>query len=113
MKNKYLVYLIYDFFDRLAKATYFSNLCSGYWQIQIEEGYKAKMMCVTCYGPYKFLVMSFVLTNAPAMFCHLMNQVFYDYNDDFVVVYSHDVLVFSDSLMNHIHHLKFILSRLR
>lgn len=57
--------------------------------------------------------MPFGLTNAPATFCHLMNDVFHDYLDDFVVVYLDDVVVYNRSLEDHICHLKRVFCRLR
>ena len=93
VKNKYLVPLIQDLFDRLCKATYFTklDLRSGYWQVRIAEGDEPKTICVTRYGSYEFLVMPFGLTNAPATFCNLINDVFYEFVDRFVVVYLDDI----------------------
>lgn len=52
--------------------------------------------------------MSFGLTNAPASFCTLMNQVFHDYLDRFVVVYLDDIVVYSSTLEEHVEHLKLV-----
>ena len=57
--------------------------------------------------------MPFGLTNAPATFCTLMNQVFHDFLDKFVVVYLDDIVVYSASLEEHIRHLKLVFQRLR
>ena len=79
IKNKYLIPLAAELFDKLSKATYFIklDLRSGYWQVRIAEGDEGKTTCVTRYGAYEFLVMSFGLTNAPATFCNLMNDVLF------------------------------------
>ena len=97
IKNKYLIPFATKLFDRLAKARYFTklDLRSGYWQVRITEGDEAKTTCVTRYGSYEFLVMSFGLTNAPTTFCNLMNDVLFDYLDAFVVVYLDDIVVYS------------------
>lgn len=58
------------------------DLCWGYRQVQIEEEDEHKR-----HGFYEFLVMPFGMTNALITFCDLMNQVSYDYIDDFVIVY--------------------------
>ena len=95
-------------FDRLAKARYFTklDLRSGYWQVQIAEGDEAKTTSVTSYGSYEFLVMLFGLTNAPATFCNLMNDVLFDYLDAFVVVYLDDIVVYNQTISEHEMHLK-------
>jgi hypothetical protein len=57
--------------------------------------------------------MPFGLTNAPVMFCNLINDVLYDYLDRFVVVYLDDIVIYSDSLEEHLLHLKLVFQRLR
>ena len=57
--------------------------------------------------------MSFGLTNAPTYFMYLMNKVFMDYLDKFVVVFVDDILVFSRSEEEHEEHLRLVLQRLR
>lgn len=115
IKNKYPIPLVADLFDRLCKATYFTklDLRSGYWQVKVAEGDKSKTTCVTRYGSYEFLVMSFGLTNAPATFCNLMNDVFSDYVDCFVIVYLDDIVIYSESLEDHLSHLRMVFSRLK
>jgi hypothetical protein len=57
--------------------------------------------------------MSFRLTNAPAFFMNLMNNVFMDYLDKFVVVFIDDILIYSQSEEEHVDHLRKVLQRLR
>jgi hypothetical protein len=57
--------------------------------------------------------MSFGLTNAPAYFMYLMNSVFMDYLDTFVVVFIDDILVYSQNEQEHEEHLRKVLQRLR
>jgi hypothetical protein len=115
VKNKYHVPLIQDLFDRLCKAAYFSklDLRSSYRQVRIAEGDEPKTTCVTRYGSFEILVMPFGLTNAPATLCNLMNDVFHDYIDKFVVVYLDDIIVYSESFDDHSCPLRLVLSRLR
>ena len=103
MKNKYPVPLIQDLFDRLSRAG--STLHSGYWQVRIAEMDEPKTTSVTRYSSFEFLVMPFGLTNALVTFCNLMNDVFYDYIDRFVV-YLDDIVVYSESLVDHLYHLR-------
>ena len=63
------------------------------------------MTCVTRYGAFEWLVMPFGLTNAPAMFCTLMNKLFHLYLDQFVVIYLDDIIVYNNSMEDHVEHL--------
>ena len=49
--------------------------------------------------------MPFGLTNMPVAFMDLMNRVFKDYLDQFVIVFIDDILVYSHSMMEHAEHL--------
>ena len=57
--------------------------------------------------------MPFGLTNAPAAFMDLMNRVFHEYLDEFVIVFVDDILIYSDSEELHEKHLKLALEVLR
>jgi hypothetical protein len=57
--------------------------------------------------------MSFVLTNAPAYFMYLMNKVFMDYLDKFIVVFIDDILVYSKNEEEHEDHLRPVLQKLQ
>jgi hypothetical protein len=57
--------------------------------------------------------MSFGLTNAPACFMYLMNKVFIEFLDKFMVVFIDDILVFSKTKKEHEEHLRLVLQKLR
>ncbi|KAL2898903.1 Transposon Ty3-I Gag-Pol polyprotein [Bienertia sinuspersici] len=115
VKNMYPIPRTDDLFDRLSRATYITklDLRSGYWQVRIKDGDEPKTTCVTRYGSYEFLVMPFGLTNAPATFCNLMNDVLYEYLDRFCVVYLDDIVVYSQTLNDHVKHLRMVFDKLR
>jgi len=115
IKNKYPLPRIDDLFDQLKGAKYFSkiDLRSGYYQLKIKESDISKIAFVTRYGQFEFTVMSFGLTNAPAYFMNLMNKVFMDELDKFVVVFIDDILIYSKSAEEHEQHLRVVLEKLR
>ncbi|MBW0483390.1 hypothetical protein O181_023105 [Austropuccinia psidii MF-1] len=65
------------------------------------------------YGTYEYLVMPFGLSNAPASFQDLVNDIFADFLHIFVVVYLNDIMVFSSSEKEHVRHVASVLQRLR
>jgi hypothetical protein len=96
MKNKYPLPRIEDLFEQMRGAKVFSkiDLRSGYRQLKIRMEDIPKTTFTSRYGLYEFTMMSFGLTNAPVYFMYLMNKVFMEYLDKFVVVFIDDILVF-------------------
>jgi hypothetical protein len=115
IKNKYPLPKIDDLCDQLKGAKYFSkvDLRSGYHQLKIRESDIPKTAFITHYRQYEFTVMSFEITNAPAYFMNLMNKVFMEELDKFVVVFIDDILVYSKSVEEHEQHLRVVLGKLR
>jgi hypothetical protein len=105
IKNKYPLPRIDDLFDQLKGACVFSKiyLQSGYHQLKIRASDIPKTAFIIRYGLYEYMVMSFGLTNAPAYFMYLMNKVFMEYLDKFVVVFIDDILIFSKNEEEHLH----------
>ncbi|WVZ71894.1 hypothetical protein U9M48_020425 [Paspalum notatum var. saurae] len=96
IKNKYPLPHIDILFDQLAGAKIYPKTAFS-----------------TRYGLYEYLVMSFGLTNAPTFFMYMMNSVFMNELDKFVVVFIDDILVYSKSEEEHEEHLRTVLTRLR
>ena len=114
-KNGYPLPRIDDIFDQLRKAKWFSkiDLRSGYHQIRVAKDSIAMTAFRTRYGHYEFLILPFGLTNAPAHFMALMNTIFRDYLDKFVLAYLDDILIYSETFEEHLNHVKLVLLRLR
>ncbi|KAL0540168.1 hypothetical protein IC582_024398 [Cucumis melo] len=115
VKNRYPLPRIDDLFDQLQGATVFSkiDLRSGYHQLRIKDGDVPKTTYRSRYGHYEFIVMSFGLTNAPAVFMDLMNRVFREFLDTFVIVFIDDILIYSKTEAEHEEHLRIVLQTLR
>ena len=64
---------------------------SGYFQMKVREMDIPKTTFTTRYGLYEYMIMPFGLTNAPAYFMNMMNKVFMDFLDKFVVVFIDDI----------------------
>jgi hypothetical protein len=97
MKNKYPLPRIDDPFDQLRDARIFSkiDLRSVYHQVRIKEEYIIKTAFITRYGHYKFIMVSFWLSNASVAFMCLMNGFFRNYLDKFVIVFLDDIPIYS------------------
>ncbi|GKV13614.1 hypothetical protein SLEP1_g24605 [Rubroshorea leprosula] len=92
------------------------RLCIDYRELnklKIKPDDVPKTAFRTRYGHYEFLVMPFGLTNALARFMNLMNRVFSQYLDKFVVVFIDSILVYSSSRALHEKHLRTVLETLR
>jgi hypothetical protein len=103
-KNKYLLPLLNNLIHRLKDTRYFTKLDVrwGYNNVHIHEGDECKVMFHTNRGLFKPLVIYFGLTNSPATFQTMMNEIFQDLITEGVVsVYLDDILIFTNSLEEH------------
>ena len=115
VKDRFPLPRINQLMDRLGRAKIFSklDLASGYHQISIAEDSIHKTAFRTNLGHWEFNVMPFGLTIASASFQRLMNRVFKEEINVFMLVYLDDILVFSNSLEEHYEHLRVALRRLK
>nr|GFA34750.1 putative reverse transcriptase domain-containing protein [Tanacetum cinerariifolium] len=115
VKNRYPLPRIDDLFDQLQGSSIYLkiDLRSGYHQLRVREEDIPKTAFRTRYGHYEFQVMSFGLTNAPAIFMDLMNRVCKPYLDKFLIVFINDILIYSKNEQEHGEHLKLILELLK
>jgi hypothetical protein len=115
IKNKYPLPRVDELIDRLQGAQWFSkiDLRSGYHQVRIAEEDVEKTAFRTRYGHYEFLVLPFGLTNAPATFMRLINDVMNPYLDQCVIAFIDDILIYSKTKEEHERHVKQVLELLR
>jgi hypothetical protein len=115
IKNQYPLSLILRLLDQVNHAKMYTkiDLCGAHNLVRIQNGDEWSTTFNTCYGHFEYVVMPFGLTNAPIVFQHLMNDVFREYLDDFVVHYINDILIFSKNTTDHEHHVCLVLEKLR
>ena len=115
IKNTYPLLLLEVLFDRLGGSTIFRNinLHSRYWQVPLRKEDVPKTAFKTRWGLYEFLVVLFGVSNAPAQFMNLMNDVLADYLDDSVVLFLDIVMIYSKTLEDQALHLRKDLQKLR
>ncbi len=114
VKNTYPLPLMSSAFERLQGASIFSklDLRNAYHLVRIRKGDEWKTAFNTPRGHFEYLVMPFGLSNSPAVFQALVNDVLRDMVDQFIYVYLDDILIFSSSLQEHVQHVRRVLQRL-
>ena len=114
VKNRVHLPNLDELFDLLNKATVFSklDLQSGFYQLPVSPQDVPKTAIVTKFGNYEWKVMAMGLSNAPAAFQTLMHSVLQPYLGKFVTVFIDDILIFSTTAEEHLHHLRLILEQL-
>ena len=114
-KDSYPLPRIVDTIDVLNGAKYFSTIdfCSGYWQIPLSETSIPKTAFTTKFGLFEWLRMPFGLSNAPSTFQRTMDVLLSRLTWKCCLVYIDDILVFSNSMDQHVKDLKLVFERLR
>ncbi len=114
VKNTYPLPLMSSAFERLQGVSIFTklDLRNAYHLVRIREGDEWKTAFNTPRGHFEYLVMPFGLSNSPAVFQALVNDVLRDMVDQFIYVYLDDILIFSSSLQEHVQHVRQVLQRL-
>jgi hypothetical protein len=115
-KNKYSLSLIDETLAHFDKTKYFIklNIKQTFHRIKIADAeFEDLTIFRIRFNAYKYRVLSFELCNESAIYQHYMNDVFFDYLNEFVSIYINDILIYSNSKKKHIKHVKKILQRLR
>ena len=114
IKNRYPLSLISGLLDQLGQVKVYTkiDLQEAYNLVRIKKGNKWKIVFQTRYGYFEYNVMFSGLINTPAVFQHLMNDIFCEFLDDFIVCYLDDILVFSKDEKDHDNHIRLVLEKL-
>jgi len=115
VRDVYPIPRIDDTLDQLQHAKYFSSmdLRSGFWQIELDPTSRDKTAFISHAGLFRFRVMPFGLTNAPATFQRLMDLVLGGLKWSCALVYLDDIIVYSSSFEDHLHHLELVLQQIQ
>src|ERR1035437_6677372 len=114
-KDRYPLPLIDETLARISQARIFTKLDirQAFHRIRMDPDSEELTTFRTRYGAYKCKVMPFGLTNGPATYQRYMNDVLFDYLDDFCTVYLDDILIYSEDPSEHQEHVRKVLQRLR
>ena len=115
VKDRTPLPLISELRERLRGKKWFTamDLKTGFNLIRIKEGHEWMTAFRTSEGLFEYLVLPMGLTNAPATFQRMINNVLREYIDIFCVVYLDDILIFSDTLEEHKEHVRKVLQKLQ
>jgi len=115
IKNKYPLPLMSELRSRLGKATMFTklDLKNGYYLIRMAEGEEWKTAFKSRYSLYEYTVMPFGLCNAPSTFQSMINDVFRDMLDVGVIAYMDDILIYTETVEEHVALVRRVMERLR
>jgi predicted oxidoreductase len=114
-KDRYPLPLIDETLARLAKAKIYTKLDirQAFHRIRMDPASEELTTFRTRYGVYKCKVLPFGLTNGPATYQRYINDVLFEYLDDFCTAYLDDILIYSEDPLEHETHVKKVLDRLR
>ena len=115
-KDAYPLPRIADCLDALGQMRYFSSfdLRAGYWQMELQDDEtKDRTSFITRQGSFRFNVLAFGLTGAPASFMRLMDTVMRGLNFHILLCYLDDIVVFSKDEAEHLERLGKLFERLR
>ena len=116
IKNRYPLPLIGESLDRVGCAKRFTqlDLTSAYHRMRIQEGDEWKTAFRTRYGHFKYQVMPFGFSNAPASFQGYIKKILAEKLDIFVIVYLDDILIYTeDPGQPHVDAVHWVLEQLR
>ncbi len=114
-RNRYSLSLIDEIIDKIVSCKHLTrlNIISAFNKLRMHFNSKNYIIFITALEAYKYKVLSFELINRSIFFQQYMNDVLWDFLNDFCQVYLDDILIYSKTRKKHKDHVKLVLSRLR
>ncbi len=114
-RNKYSLSLIDEIIDKIVSCKHLTrlNIISTFNKLWMHLNSKNYITFITALEAYKYKMLSFKLTNESIFFQQYMNDVLWNFLNDFCQVYLDDILIYSKTRKKHRDHVKLVLSRLR
>jgi hypothetical protein len=115
IKNKYILFLIGEFIDRMSDAAIYIKLDirDTYHKIRIYFSDKWKIAFRTRYGHYKYIIIFFDLINISATFQVYINEALKDYLNIFCIAYIDDICIYNKFIEKYEKYVRLVLERLR
>jgi len=114
-RNRYSLSLIDEIIDKIVNCKHLTrlNIISMFNKLQMHLNNKNYITFITALKAYKYKMLSFKLTNKSIFFQQYMNDVLWNFLNDFCQVYLDDILIYSKMRKKHRDHVKLVLSQLR
>jgi hypothetical protein len=112
VKDRYPIPFFREMLTRLNKAKWYSkfDIVHAFHRLRMKPGSEWLTAFSTRPGTYQYKVMPFRLCNAPASFQRTINSALFEYLDEFVTAYLDDILIYSETLEEHVEYIKKVLS---
>ncbi len=106
--------LILRLLNQFSCAKVYINIAlrGSYNLVRIWEGNEWKKTFRYCYGHFEYVMVPFGFINTPSIFQHLINDVFHEYLDDFVICSIDNIFIFSKNVEDHERHVRLVLEKL-
>ena len=115
IKDSYALPRVEEILDCLSASQYFSvlDMKSGYYQAELEESHKERTaFTVGPLGFYEYNRLPFCLTNSPATYQRLMEDILGDYHLRICLIYVDDIIIFSHTYEEHVDRLRKVFHRI-
>ena len=114
-RNKYSLLLINEIIDKIMNCKHLTrlNIISTFNKLQMHLDNENYIIFITALEAYKYKMLSFKLINESIFFQQYMNDILWNFLNDFYQVYLDDILIYSKMRKKHKDHIKLVLSQLR